>query len=187
MSDRLSHPTQDELFDVAHGLTEPSESLSKHVDGCPRCQAELRQMIADRELARATRPDGLEAIDATSGREARPSLSRSWGYGLAAALVLLALLAWWRPQHPEPQELPTTYAIPLSDSQRVLRQSVGPRRNITDDAFRRDRRLPPGSLPHRSRKARRARPGAADHLLRDGRSVGGERIVQFRALRAGTR
>lgn len=134
-----AHLNDDELLDLAHGLREAMSGNLAHLKECARCESRFRSLASERarllirprplltaggiELASvATLPFGGGGTSPRDGLnlKSRLLLTRLVGFGLAAAIFLVALFAL----RVGPQRKPTGFWLP-PPTEEALRSDAG--------------------------------------------------------------
>ncbi|MGH9870065.1 MAG: hypothetical protein ACREAA_18115 [Candidatus Polarisedimenticolia bacterium] len=118
-----SHPGDDRLFDLAHGLLprDVGKTCFDHLAACSECEDRFREMTRDRHRALSMEPQTLEPSGASTIR----SIPRLWAtLGLsAAAIILMAVLFL-----PGREDGPPPYWLPIEVGNTLLRSGPAPDR-----------------------------------------------------------
>ncbi len=119
----LSHPGDDRLFDLAHGLLPGDEGKAcfDHLAACPACEERFRGMARDRHRALSMEPGTVEPVRSSIlGRFhwRRAALALSAAAGIVVAVLSLS----------GRQSGPTPYWLPIEVNNTLLRSGPAPER-----------------------------------------------------------
>lgn len=119
----LSHPGEDRLFDLAHGLLpgEEGKTCLDHLAACSACEDRFREMTGDRHRALSAGPPTLEPAGTPTVRKI-PRLWATLGLSVAAAIILAVLVLPGREDGPPP------YWLPIEVGNTLLRSGPVPDR-----------------------------------------------------------